>query len=73
VASWHLDSQETHAACLELRFVKVDSDAAPRSSTRLQIRSIPTTLLFVGGREAARQSGAMTAAQLAAWVDAALR
>lgn len=56
-----------------LRFVKVDSDAAPRASGRLQIRSIPTTLLFVGGREVARQSGAMSAAQLGAWIDGALR
>lgn len=61
------------AARPDLRFVKVDSDAAPRSSAGLQIRSIPTTLLFVGGQEVARQSGAMTAAQLGAWVDAALR
>lgn len=56
----------------EIRFVKVDSDAAPRASAQLQIRSIPTTLLFVAGREVARQSGAMTAAQLSAWVDGAL-
>lgn len=61
------------AARPELRFVKVDSDAAPRSSASLQIRSIPTTLLFVGGREVGRQSGAMSAAQLSAWVDSALR
>lgn len=57
----------------DLRFVKVDSDAAPHSSAALNIRSIPTTLLFVGGREVARQSGAMSAAQLGAWVDGALR
>lgn len=57
----------------ELRFVKVDSDAAPQASAALQIRSIPTTLLFVGGREVARQSGAMSSAQLGAWIDAALR
>lgn len=57
----------------DIRFVKVDSDAAPSSSARLQIRSIPTTLLFKGGREVARQSGAMSAAQLSAWVSGALR
>jgi thioredoxin 2 len=57
----------------ELRFVKVDSDAAPRTSAALQIRSIPTTLLFVGGREVARQSGAMSAPQLSAWIDTAMR
>lgn len=61
------------AARPQVRCIKVDSDAAPLSSGRLDIRSIPTTLLFVGGREVARQSGAMTAGQLSAWVDAALR
>lgn len=57
----------------DIRFVKVDSDAATQASSRLQIRSIPTTVLFVGGREVARQAGAMSAAQLGAWVDGALR
>ena len=65
--------EQLAAARPELRFVKVDSDAAPRSSAEMQIRSIPTTLLFKDGRELARQSGAMSAAQLGAWVDAALR
>lgn len=61
------------AAHPEWRFVKVDSDAAPRSSAALQVRSIPTTLLFVGGREVARHSGALSAAQLGAWIGSALR
>lgn len=61
------------AARPDLRFIKVDSDAAPQASHRLQIRSIPTTVLFLQGREVARQSGAMSAAQLGAWVDHALR
>jgi len=65
--------EQLAAARPELRFVKVDSDAAPRASAALQIRSIPTTLLFVGGREVARQSGAMSSSQLGAWIDAALR
>ncbi len=65
--------EQLAAARPDLRFVKVDSDAAPQSSAALQIRSIPTTLLFVGGREVARQSGAMSAAQLNAWVQGALR
>lgn len=65
--------EQLAAARPDLRFVKVDSDAAPRTSAAMQIRSIPTTLLFVGGREVARQSGAMSAAQLGAWVDGALR
>lgn len=65
--------EQLAAARPDLRFVKVDSDAAPQSSAALQIRSIPTTLLFVGGREVARQSGAMSAAQLGTWVQASLR
>ncbi|MEO5695744.1 MAG: thioredoxin TrxC [Burkholderiaceae bacterium] len=51
----------------ELRFIKVDSDAAPAASARYNIRSIPTMILFRGGTELARQSGAMPAAQLVAW------
>ena len=65
--------EQLAAARPDIRFIKIDSDAAPQASHSLQIRSIPTTLLFVGGREVARQSGAMSAAQLNAWVDHALR
>lgn len=57
----------------DVRFVKVDSDAAPVASQQLQIRSIPTTVLFVQGREVGRRSGAMSAAQLGAWLNQALR
>jgi thioredoxin 2 len=46
---------------------KVDSDAAPRLSARFGISSIPTTVLFRGGVEVARQSGAMPAAMLEQW------
>ena len=52
----------------DVRFVKVDSDAAPVASARHIIRSIPTLILFRGGAEVARLSGAMPAAQLVAWV-----
>lgn len=51
----------------ELRFIKVDSDAAPLASQQFGIRSIPTLLLFRHGREIGRQSGVMPAAQLLAW------
>lgn len=52
----------------DVRFVKVDSDAAPEASARYNIRSIPTLILFKGGAEVARQSGAMPATQLVAWI-----
>ena len=52
----------------EVRFVKVDSDAAPTASARYNLRSIPTLILFKGGAEVARLSGAVPAAQLTAWI-----
>jgi thioredoxin 2 len=52
----------------DVRFVKVDSDAAPQVSARYGIRSIPTLILFKNGNEVARQSGAMPATELARWI-----
>ncbi len=57
----------------EVRFVKVDSDAAPAASARHNIRSIPTLILFKGGAEVARLSGAVPATQLVAWTQQQLR
>jgi len=51
----------------DIRFVKVDSDAAQVASQHFGIRSIPTLVLWHRGREVARQSGVMQAAQLLAW------
>ena len=51
-----------------VRFAKVDSDAAPLASARHNIRSIPTLILFNGGVELARLSGAVPAAQLVSWI-----
>ena len=52
----------------EVRFAKVDTDASPAASARLGIRSIPTLILFEGGREVARQSGAMPSGALVQWI-----
>jgi thioredoxin 2 len=52
----------------DIRFVKVDSDAAPLASARYNIRSIPTLILFKGGVEVARLSGAVPAAELMSWI-----
>lgn len=52
----------------DVRFAKVDSDAAPAASARYIIRSIPTLILFQRGAEVARLSGAVPTAQLVAWV-----
>jgi thioredoxin 2 len=48
--------------------VKVDTDANPELSRAHQIRSIPTLAIFKGGREVARQSGAMPVSALVQWV-----
>ncbi|MEO8059642.1 MAG: thioredoxin TrxC [Burkholderiales bacterium] len=54
----------------EVRFAKVDTEASPRASAAYAIRSIPTLILFRGGKEVARQSGAMMAGDLVRWVQA---
>nr|WP_297531015.1 thioredoxin TrxC [uncultured Roseateles sp.] len=60
---------EKAAAMLpEVRFVKLDTEAAPQQSARYGIRSIPTMLLFLDGQEIARASGAMPAEAIVDWV-----
>ena len=56
-----------------VRVAKVNTEAAQALGARYNIRSIPTLALFVGGREVARQPGAVTSpAQIAQWVKAHL-
>jgi thioredoxin 2 len=63
---------EQAAAQLEpqVRLAKVDTEAVPNLGARFNIRSIPTLALFRGGREVARQAGAMGAADIVRWVKA---
>ena len=65
---------EAAAQILEprVRMVKVDTEAEPALGSRHGIRSIPTLVLFAGGRELARQAGAMNSAQIVAWARASL-
>lgn len=56
----------------DVRFVKVNTEENPDASQEHRIRSIPTLALFRGGREIARQSGAMSSADLQRWVRAEL-
>lgn len=51
-----------------VRLAKVDTEAARQTAARFAIRSIPTLALFVGGREVARQPGAMGSADIVRWV-----
>lgn len=63
---------EKAAGMLEpnVRFAKVNTEKEQNIAARFNIMSIPTTALFRGGREAARQAGAMNAAAIASWVRA---
>ena len=51
-----------------LRFAKVDTEASQQTSARYNIRSIPTLIVFKGGREIGRQSGAMESRALMQWL-----
>lgn len=59
------------AAAAELephvRLVKLNSNVEQAVAVQLGISGIPTLLLFRGGREIARQSGAMSASQIVQW------
>ena len=51
-----------------VRFAKLNTEDAQRVAARFGIRSIPTLILFRGGSEVARVSGAMDARSIASWV-----
>ncbi len=52
-----------------VRLAKVDTDAEQALAARFRIQAIPTLILLKGGREVARQSGAMGAGDLRRWID----
>lgn len=60
------------AAVLEpgMRLVKVNTEEERGLAARYHIHSIPTVALFKGGREIARQSGAMSEQDLVRWAQA---
>jgi thioredoxin 2 len=54
------------------RFAKVNSDEEQSIAQRFSIRGIPTLIIFKGGREAARQPGAMDSVTLTRWLESSL-
>ncbi|WP_338763909.1 thioredoxin TrxC [Massilia sp. METH4] len=62
-------AQATQRLEPRIRVVKVDTEANQDIGARHAIRSIPTLALFRGGREVARQAGAMDANNILAWVQ----
>jgi len=61
---------EKAAASLEpnVRLAKLDTENEQQIASQYNIRSIPTMILFAGGKEIARQSGAMMGGQIEQWV-----
>jgi thioredoxin 2 len=51
-----------------LRLAKVDTEAEQHLAASYRIQAIPTLILFKGGKEIRRQSGALSASQLRQWV-----
>lgn len=60
-------TQATQRLEPQFRVVKLNTEEAQELAARYAIRSIPTLALFKGGREVARQPGAMDTANIVAW------
>lgn len=57
----------------QMRLVKLNTEEAQQLASRHNIRSIPTLALFKGGKEIARQAGAMDAGNIVRWAQSQLR
>jgi thioredoxin 2 len=57
----------------QVRLLKVDTEASQDIAGLFGIRSIPTIALFQGGKEIARQAGAMDAGSIVSWVQSRAR
>jgi thioredoxin 2 len=55
-----------------VKLVKVDVDKNPGLSRRFDVQAIPTLMVIVDGKVAARQAGAAPAEALRRWLDGAL-
>lgn len=53
----------------QVRFAKVDTEQAQQASMQMNIRSIPTLILFHRGKEVDRLSGALPEPQLKQWLE----
>ncbi len=60
-------AQATRQLEPDFRLAKVNTEDEQALAARFGIRSIPTLMIFRGGREVARQSGAMDAAGIVRW------
>lgn len=56
----------------KLKLVKVNVDHSPGLAQRFDARSIPTLVMLDGGKQIARQLGAVPITQLRRWVESAV-
>jgi thioredoxin 1 len=61
------DSARSYAG--QLQVAKVNVDENPRAPSRYNVRSIPTLMLFKNGQPVATKVGALSKAQLTAFVE----
>ena len=54
------------------RLIKVNTEDEPALGAQYAIRSIPTLAIFQSGKEVARISGALPAANLEQWINSQL-
>ena len=52
------------------RLLKLNTEEEPGVAARYNIHSIPTLMLFIGGREIARRAGASDTRSIIAWANA---
>lgn len=52
----------------QVRLAKLNTEDEQSIGAQLNIRSIPTMVIFKNGKELARQAGAMSAAEIKSWV-----
>lgn len=53
---------------LQAQFLKVNTDAQQQLGAQFRIQSIPTLIVFKGGKEVDRLSGALSSSRLQNWV-----
>ena len=56
----------------KIKVCKIDVDANPDTAPKFGIRGIPTLIIFKNGEQEATKVGALSKAQLAEFIDAAL-
>jgi thioredoxin 2 len=64
--------QLAHERPGQIKLVKVDVDHSPQLSARFAIQAVPTLMVIVDGKIAARQAGAAPAPVLRSWLEGAL-